>query len=217
MTGPYQVGLSRTPYQVQVSTPSAVVAAEIAATPQAQASLVATPALSATVAQAGPPGPQGPPGPPGSTGPTGPAGPPGQDGADGVDGAPGQDGAPGEDGEAGLWVQLTQAQYDAIDIYDPEMLYVIINDVGFHLDYIYPTNYAADVMAVLDAYGSGFVEGDSAISIYQSNDWSLAGTTTFVDSTHLQCADFQPVMSGDIFITSIGGQNSSNSVPYTVP
>lgn len=35
-------------------------------------------------------------------------------------------GPPGPPGEQGEWVSLTQAEYDALDPKDPEMLYVII-------------------------------------------------------------------------------------------
>jgi Collagen triple helix repeat (20 copies) len=59
----------------------------------------------------GPPGPQGPPGPPG------PQGPQGQTGAQG---------AQGPQGNPGQWVQLTQAQYNALSPPDANTLYVII-------------------------------------------------------------------------------------------
>lgn len=50
----------------------------------------------------GPPGPTGPAGPPGPTGPAGPQ------------------------GAQGVWVQMTQAAYDALPVKDPNTLYVII-------------------------------------------------------------------------------------------
>lgn len=61
------------------------------------------------------PGPVGPPGP---TGPPGPAstvpGPQGPQGVQGIQGPPGQ------------WVQLTQAEYEALAPPDPVVLYVIV-------------------------------------------------------------------------------------------
>jgi hypothetical protein len=51
----------------------------------------------------GPPGPKGDKGDPGVTGPVGPEGPQGQ------------------------WDAMTQAQYDALDPPDPDVLYVIVN------------------------------------------------------------------------------------------
>lgn len=65
-------------------------------------------------------GPQGPVGATGATGAQGPAGPvgaTGQTGAQGVQGVPGPQGA---------WVQMTQAQYDALAVKDPNVLYIII-------------------------------------------------------------------------------------------
>lgn len=53
-------------------------------------------------------GPQGDPGPTGATGATGPAGP------------------QGEQGPPGVWTQVTQAQYDALNPPDPNTLYVVI-------------------------------------------------------------------------------------------
>ena len=46
-----------------------------------------------------------------STGPPGPAGPAGP---------------PGPQGPEGKWVQMTQAQYDALNPKDPNILYVIV-------------------------------------------------------------------------------------------
>jgi hypothetical protein len=62
-------------------------------------------APSVTVGVPGSPGPSGavgPAGPAGATGPVGPAGPP------------------------GVWVQLTQAAYDALGTKDPATLYIIV-------------------------------------------------------------------------------------------
>ena len=91
----------------------------------------------------GPPGPPGAdstvPGPPGtdSTVP-GPPGPPGADstvpgppGADStVPGPPGADstvpGPPGPPGADAHWVSMTQSEYDALPVKDPETLYVIV-------------------------------------------------------------------------------------------
>lgn len=50
----------------------------------------------------GVPGQRGPTGPTGDPGPTGPAGP------------------------SGVWVQMTQASYDALAVKDPNVLYVIV-------------------------------------------------------------------------------------------
>lgn len=78
----------------------------------------------------GPAGPTGPTGPPGTTGaagatgPTGPAGPTGPTGSTGASGSQGPQGPAGADG-ADNWVQLTQAEYDALPIKDPDTLYVI--------------------------------------------------------------------------------------------
>lgn len=62
----------------------------------------------------GPEGPQGPAGAKGNTGNTGPTGPEGPEGPQGPAGA------------AAAWTQLTQAQYDALGVKDPAVLYVII-------------------------------------------------------------------------------------------
>jgi hypothetical protein len=56
----------------------------------------------ASVGFPGPEGEQGPLGPPGPVGPSGPTGPPGE-----------------------TWVALTQIEYDALPIKDPETLYII--------------------------------------------------------------------------------------------
>lgn len=63
------------------------------------------------------PGPQGPPGPPGPTGPKGDKG---------DTGAQGPKGDTGAQGAQGVWVQMTQAAYDALPVKDPNTLYVII-------------------------------------------------------------------------------------------
>ncbi|HBS80995.1 MAG: hypothetical protein CMK99_13680 [Pseudomonas sp.] len=67
----------------------------------------------------GPPGEQGPQGPKGDVGPQGPigeTGPQGPQGEQGVQGEPGP----------GTWVQLTQAQYDALATKDPNILYIVV-------------------------------------------------------------------------------------------
>jgi hypothetical protein len=86
----------------------------------------------------GPPGPQGGSGPQGATGnvgatgaqgpigATGPAGPTGAKGDVGATGQTGPQGVAGPPGPQGAWVQLTQAQYDALAVKDPTVLYVII-------------------------------------------------------------------------------------------
>lgn len=94
----------------------------------------------------GPQGPQGPtgadstvPGPQGPQGAQGPAGPAGEDGDDGVVEIYEQPGEPVAasvgalwvDTDApvpsgGGWVQMTQAEYDALPVKDPAILYVII-------------------------------------------------------------------------------------------
>lgn len=48
-------------------------------------------------------------------GPTGPAGPPGPAST-----------VPGPQGPPGVWVQMTQAAYDALPVKDPGTLYVIV-------------------------------------------------------------------------------------------
>jgi hypothetical protein len=80
----------------------------------------------------GVPGLPGPPGEDGMDGMDGAPGPAGTDGADGADGAPGpkgDPGPPGPEGPAGAdaeWVQMTQAEYDALPIKDPNTLYVVV-------------------------------------------------------------------------------------------
>jgi hypothetical protein len=66
------------------------------------------------------PGPQGERGPTGATGSTGPQG------DQGDTGAKGPKGDTGAQGPEGRWVQLTQAQYDALNPPDPAVLYVIV-------------------------------------------------------------------------------------------
>lgn len=60
----------------------------------------------------------GPEGPRGATGPPGPTGP--------ASTVPGPVGPQGPQGPEGIWVQLTQAQYDALAPPDPAVLYVIV-------------------------------------------------------------------------------------------
>lgn len=71
----------------------------------------------------GVPGLPGPPGADGMDGADGAPGPAGLDGADGADGAPGPPGPAGADAE---WVQMTQAEYDALPTKDPNTLYVVV-------------------------------------------------------------------------------------------
>jgi hypothetical protein len=47
-------------------------------------------------------------------------------GVAGPAGPPGADGAPGPQGPPGVWVQMTQAAYDALPVKDPNTLYVIV-------------------------------------------------------------------------------------------
>lgn len=61
------------------------------------------------------PGPVGPPGPQGETGPVGPAST-----------VPGPQGPQGVPGPMGQWTQLTQAEYDALNPPNPDILYVIV-------------------------------------------------------------------------------------------
>lgn len=68
----------------------------------------------------------GPAGPQGSPGPTGPAGPAGTPGTPGLPGATGPAGPAGPTGPPGVWVQMTQAAYDALPVKDPGTLYVIV-------------------------------------------------------------------------------------------
>ncbi len=66
------------------------------------------------------PGPQGDPGPKGDTGDTGPQGPQGDQGLPGADGADGADGT-------GQWEgPMTQAEFDAIPVPDPALMYVVV-------------------------------------------------------------------------------------------
>ncbi len=81
-------------------------------------------------------GPEGPQGATGDTGPEGPQGPAGADGAQGIQGEKGDtgdagpegpQGPAGADGEDGLaYMQLTQAEYDALGTPDPDTLYIIV-------------------------------------------------------------------------------------------
>ena len=68
-------------------------------------------------------GPQGEPGPQGPQGIQGESGPQGPQGIQGVQGPAGADGADGADA---VWVQMTQAAYDALVPKDPGTLYVVI-------------------------------------------------------------------------------------------
>jgi collagen triple helix repeat protein len=92
------------------------------------------------------PGPQGPQGPAGATGPQGPTGPAGVQGPQGPQGpagaadeifvGPSDPGIGGTwefwyDNDAptptpGVWLQMTQAAYDALAVKDPNTLYVIV-------------------------------------------------------------------------------------------
>jgi len=79
----------------------------------------------------GPPGEQGPQGPKGDDGPTGPqgeAGPVGPQGPIGETGPQGPQGEQGVQGEPGpgTWLQLTQAEYDALATKDPDTLYIVV-------------------------------------------------------------------------------------------
>jgi hypothetical protein len=65
----------------------------------------------------------GPAGTPAVVGPQGPAGPQGGTGPAGSQGATGP---VGPQGPEGIWVQLTQAQYDALSPPNPNTLYVIV-------------------------------------------------------------------------------------------
>jgi len=69
-------------------------------------------------------GPTGPAGAQGIVGPTGPAGPAGLDST--VPGPTGPAGVQGPTGPAAVWVQMTQAEYDALAVKDPNTLYVIV-------------------------------------------------------------------------------------------
>jgi len=79
----------------------------------------------------GPAGSQGPKGDKGDTGATGaastvpgPAGPAGPTGATGATGPAGPTGPAGAAGDQ--WVELTQAEYDALPVKDPDTLYVVV-------------------------------------------------------------------------------------------
>lgn len=74
---------------------------------------------------AGPTGPEGPEGPVGDTGSTGPEGPEGPTGPAGPTGADGPTGPTGPTGDSGVWIG-TQAAYDALGTYDPDVLYAIV-------------------------------------------------------------------------------------------
>jgi hypothetical protein len=82
----------------------------------------------------GPTGPAGPTGPHGTTGVQGPQGPTGNTGPQGPQGVQGQLGAQGPPGNTGVvkTVSLTQAEYTALAVKDPETLYVItdVSNVG---------------------------------------------------------------------------------------
>lgn len=73
-------------------------------------------------------GPQGPTGAastvPGPVGPTGPVGPMGPAGAAST--VPGPEGPQGPQGAQGVWIQMSQADYDALSTKDPGVLYVIV-------------------------------------------------------------------------------------------
>lgn len=82
-----------------------------------------SPAASSTAVVIPVPGPQGPIG---MTGPKGDTGPQGEIGPQGIQGEVGPQGIQGETGPPLNWLQLTQAEYDAIPAPDPSVLYVII-------------------------------------------------------------------------------------------
>jgi hypothetical protein len=74
----------------------------------------------------GPMGPQGIKGDTGDTGAQGVQGIQGPIGQTGSQGPVGNTGAQGPIGPQGVWTQLTQAQYDALPVKDPLILYVIV-------------------------------------------------------------------------------------------
>lgn len=73
----------------------------------------------------GEPGPEGPRGEVGPAGPQGEVGPAGSQGPIGETGPQGPQGPQGEPGP-GTWVQLTQAQYNALPSKDPDTLYIVV-------------------------------------------------------------------------------------------
>ncbi len=78
-------------------------------------------------------GEQGPQGIQGATGPEGPEGPEGPQGIQGSQGATGPEGPQGIQGIQGpagtnaVWVQVTQAEYDALIQPDANTLYIIVD------------------------------------------------------------------------------------------
>jgi Collagen triple helix repeat (20 copies) len=71
----------------------------------------------------GPQGIQGPQGPQGAIGPPGTTGVQGPPGAQGTQGPVGPQGVPGPGGE---WAAMTQTEFEALPVKDPDTLYVIV-------------------------------------------------------------------------------------------